>query len=64
MKLLDTTIVCSCHSHCASVMYMMVASKGFGGVKFLGYLDTQDEPLAIHVEEGLITEEEIKTGSY
>lgn len=65
MRRLDTTVVCGCHSHCASVVYVMVAGEGFGEVEFLGYLDTPDEQLlAIHIDEGLIAEEEIKTGSY
>lgn len=42
----------------------MVAWEGFGAVEFLDYLDTQDESLGIHVEEGRITEEESKTRSY
>ncbi|KAL6039316.1 hypothetical protein STEG23_014155, partial [Scotinomys teguina] len=34
-------------------MYVMVAWEGSGAVEFLDYLDTQDESLIIHTEEGL-----------
>lgn len=50
MKLLGTIIICSCHSHCDSGMYVMAACKGFGAVRFLG---TQDKTLTIYMEEGL-----------